>query len=83
MAVFVVLPANACGSDWCLRSAGTQYEKDTIWLAAAGLYAIAKVLSVEVSYFFEALQSAAATLSPARRMLADWMWLPQMGDRSI
>jgi hypothetical protein len=28
------------------------------------------VLGVEVSYFFEALQSAAATLSPAQRMLA-------------
>jgi transcriptional regulator with XRE-family HTH domain len=49
-----------------------KYEKGLNRVAAGRLYSIAQALGVEVSYFYEGLQTAGgSTLSPSQRMLLD------------
>src|SRR5688572_22363967 len=49
-----------------------KYEKGINRVAAGRLYSIARVLGIEVSYFYEGLKTGRnLTLSPSQRMLLD------------
>jgi transcriptional regulator with XRE-family HTH domain len=51
-----------------------KYEKAMNRIAAGRLYQIAQALGVEVSYFFEGLQTTAGSIaSPQHRMLLDFI----------